>query len=193
MQGPAAEVSLEGHNAPCPSLPRCGKKGYTSRKKIATGSSTERRSKRRRAATHPECLRGQAMAPASRTGHPRGARPRALEEAARSRVPAAPGPSPPGTPGNRDEGQPLQGAYEVNERCIEMLVNAARHPPARPFPLISGLRELLKAADPSVRRRAARRSFLLVDMEFGNPDWWHTARNHPSQQMRTPLWWGCFP
>ena len=133
------------------------------------------------------------MAPASRTGHPRGARPRALEEAARSRVPAAPGPSPPGTPGNRDEGQPLPGAYEVNERCIEMLVNAARHPPARPFPLISELRELLKGADPSVRRRAARRSFLLVDMEFGNPDWWHTARNHPSQQMRTPLWWGCFP
>jgi len=133
------------------------------------------------------------MALASRTGHPRTARPGALEEDARSRVPAAQSPSPSGTPGHSEEGQPLQGAHEVNERCLEMLVNAARHPPARPFPLISELRDLLKGADPSVRRRAARRSFLLVDLEFGNPDWWHTARNHPSQQIRTPLWWGCFP
>jgi hypothetical protein len=30
-------------------------------------------------------------------------------------------------------------------------------------------------------------------MEFANLDWWHAVRNHPSQQIRTPLWRGSFP
>ena len=89
--------------------------------------------------------------------------------------------------------RPLFGSYEVNERCIEMLVNAARHEQDRPFALVSELRELLRSLDPPTRQRAAQLTFLLVDMEFANPDWWHAARNHPSQQMRTPLWRGCFP
>jgi hypothetical protein len=89
--------------------------------------------------------------------------------------------------------RPLFGSYEVNERCIEMLGNAARHEQDRPFALVSDLRALLKSLDPPTRQRAARAAFVLVDMEFANPDWWHTARTHPSQQMRPPLWRGCFP
>jgi hypothetical protein len=132
------------------------------------------------------------MALASRDSPPPKGRGRPPKKDAGSRVLASPSSSN-GTPSHPEGEQPLYGAHEVNERCIELLVNAARHEQPRPFPLVSELRELLKAADPAVRRRAARRSFLLVDLEFGNPDWWHTARNHPSQQMRTPLWWGCFP
>jgi hypothetical protein len=89
--------------------------------------------------------------------------------------------------------RPLQGSYEVNERCIEMLVNAARHEQGKSFALVSELRELLKSADPSIRQRAARRAFLLVDMEFGNADFWHVACSHPAQQLKTPLWRGSFP
>jgi hypothetical protein len=88
---------------------------------------------------------------------------------------------------------PLRGSYEVNERCLEMLVSAARHEQGRPFALVSELRELLKSADPLTRQRAARRTFLLVDMEFANDDWWHAARSYASQQMRTPPWRGSFP
>ena len=106
-------------------------------------------------------------------------------------TPPAPAPRPHSAP--RGSERPLFGSYEVNERCIEMLVNAARHEPDRPFALVSELRELLRSLDPPMRQRAARLTFLLVDMEFANPDWWHAARNHPSQQMRTPLWRGCFP
>jgi hypothetical protein len=102
---------------------------------------------------------------------------------------APPVPSPHGT----EDERPLFGFYEVNERCIELLVNAARTEQSRSFALVSELRELLKSADPATRQRAARRTFLLVDMEFGNSDWWHTACHHPSQQMRTPPWRGCFP
>jgi hypothetical protein len=74
-----------------------------------------------------------------------------------------------------------------------MLVSTARHAETRSFALVSELRELLKSADRSMRQRAARVSFLLVDMEFGNPDFWHVVCSHPGQQLKTPLWRGSFP
>jgi hypothetical protein len=131
------------------------------------------------------------MAVASRD-RPLPHKPRARSPTAVARPHALTAASLPSPRGDEDE-RPLFGAHEVNERCIEMLVNAARREQSRPFPLVSELSELLKRADPSTRQRAARRTFLLVDMEFANPDWWHTACNHPSQQMRTPLCRGCFP
>jgi hypothetical protein len=90
-------------------------------------------------------------------------------------------------------GPPLNGFHEVNERCIEMLVSAARHGETPSFALVSELRELLESADRSMRQRAARVSFLLVDMEFGNPDFWHVVCSQPGQQLKTPLWRGSFP
>lgn len=87
----------------------------------------------------------------------------------------------------------LAGAFEVNQRCLEMLVNAARQEQLGHFALVSELGELLLTADPSVRRRAACRSFLLVDMEFGNSDWWGTSGSHPSEPARPPTWRGSFP
>ena len=100
---------------------------------------------------------------------------------------------PPYTLSDADGDAVLSWSHEVNERCVEMLVNAARHEHGTPFALVSELRETLTRADPAMRQRAAQRAFLLVDMEFGNQDWWHAACNHPSQQMRTPSWRGSFP
>jgi hypothetical protein len=102
---------------------------------------------------------------------------------------APPVPSPHGTADER----PLFGFYEVNERCIELLVNDARTEQSRSFALVSELRELLKSADPATRQRAARRAFLLVDMEFGKPDFWQVVFSRPGQQLKTPLWRGSFP
>jgi len=87
----------------------------------------------------------------------------------------------------------LPGAFEVNERCLELLVHAARRESKGSFRLVGELRELLKTADPGVRRRAACRSFLLVDMEFGNSDWWRGAGSHLSQYARLPHWGRSFP
>ena len=130
------------------------------------------------------------MAVAPRDRHPRkGRAPRPTIAA----TPPGPAQRPHSAPAGSEADRPLFGSYEVNERCLEMLVNAARHEQDRPFALVSELRGLLKSLDPPMRQWAARLTFLLVDMEFANPDWWHAARNHPSQQMRTPLWRGCFP
>ena len=88
---------------------------------------------------------------------------------------------------------PLNGLYEVNERCIELLVSTARREETQSFALISELRDLFKSADRSMRERAARVNFLLVDLEFGNPDFWHVACSHPGQQLKTPQWRVSFP
>jgi hypothetical protein len=74
-----------------------------------------------------------------------------------------------------------------------MLVSTARQEKTPSFALVSELRELLKSADRSMRQRAAQVSFLLVDMEFGNPDFWHVVCSHPGQQLKTPQWRGAFP
>jgi hypothetical protein len=89
--------------------------------------------------------------------------------------------------------RPLPGFYEVNERCIEMLVNAARHDLGRNFALVAELREPLLRLDPRMRQRAAAQAFLLVDLEFSNVDWWRAARTQGTQPLRIPLWRGAFP
>jgi hypothetical protein len=129
-----------------------------------------------------------AVAPRDRHPHKSRAPPSAIPA-----TPPAPALSPHSVAGGSEAQGPLFGSYEVNERCIEMLVNAARHEQDRPFALVSELRTLLRSLDPPTRQRAARAAFVLVDMEFANPDWWHTAHHRPLQQMRTPLWRGCFP
>lgn len=92
-----------------------------------------------------------------------------------------------------EERHPLRPVYEVNERCLEMLVSAARADQRPSFALVSELSDLLRALPPAERHRAAHRTFLLVDMEFGNADWWQAARNHPSKPMCAPAWRGAFP
>src|ERR1700719_2914553 len=54
----------------------------------------------------------------------------------------------------------LRPLYEINERCLELLVRAARTD-RPPFPLVCYLRELLCSATPETRARAARRPLLL--------------------------------
>jgi hypothetical protein len=72
-------------------------------------------------------------------------------------------------------------------------VSAARHEETHCFALIPELRDLLKTSDRSMRERAARVNFLLVDLEFGNPDFWHVACSHAQQQIKSPHWRGSFP
>jgi hypothetical protein len=96
-------------------------------------------------------------------------------------------------PTEGEEDRLLSGVFEVNERCLEMLVNAARQETKGSFALVRELREVLKSTDPATRRRAACRSFLLVDLEFGSADWWRGAGSHLSDQARVPSWRGSFP
>jgi hypothetical protein len=90
-------------------------------------------------------------------------------------------------------GFPLATLHEVNERCIELLVNAARTDTAGSFPLVQYIRETLRASRPETRRLAAQRTFLLVDLEFRNSQWWRALRANPEKHWRTPTWRGSFP
>lgn len=82
---------------------------------------------------------------------------------------------------------PYKTLHEVNERCIELLVNAARSESATAFPLVRQLREILRTSDPEIRRRAAARSVLLVDIAFHDGDWWRGVKLEPSRRRRPML------
>jgi hypothetical protein len=84
---------------------------------------------------------------------------------------------------------PLQ---EVNKRCIEMMVQAAREDACGIPSLLRHLRDPLRAMTPASRARAAQRAILLVDMQFANFEWWRTAKDHPERPEPLPVWRGSF-
>lgn len=83
--------------------------------------------------------------------------------------------------------------HEVNERCLELLVYAARSERIPPFSLVFPNRDLLLQMTPELRKRAAARAFLLVDFEFRNIDWWTAVRQFPEKQFRGTAWRNPFP
>jgi len=79
---------------------------------------------------------------------------------------------------------PFRAMHEANERCLELLVNAARSTSAPPFSLVVALRALLRDSSPALRSRAAKRCCLLLDMEFSEPLWWRAVTNRPEISPR---------
>jgi hypothetical protein len=87
----------------------------------------------------------------------------------------------------------LTSVHEVNERCLELLVHAARSDQSPPFSLVFPIRELLLEMTPALRKRAAAHAFLLADLEFRNVDWWSAVRQFPEKQFRGTAWRNPFP
>lgn len=88
---------------------------------------------------------------------------------------------------------PHAGVVEVNEQCLELLVHQARTAPIPPFQLVMDLRDSLRQMTPERRKRAAARPFLLLDLEFQNPEWWDAVRRYPDKKFRTSSWRGSLP
>lgn len=114
---------------------------------------------------------------------------------------APPGPEPPtgastgksGSEAKALSDSPLAPIYEINERCIKLLTDAARNE-TRPAPgLIVALRPLLLKLTPDTRVRAAQRALLLLDMGFRDALWWKDAQRDPQRASRTPLAQDAFP
>ena len=85
----------------------------------------------------------------------------------------------------------LRPLYELNERCLELLVRAARTD--RPtFPLVSYVRELLCSVTPETRARAAHRPLLLIDMQLTNGELWRAAKDRPGHPTVRAAWQGAF-
>jgi hypothetical protein len=87
----------------------------------------------------------------------------------------------------------LSPLHDVNRRCIEMLVQAARSDRPGALPLAQILRDELCATTPDIRAHAAQHAPLLVDMQFANADWWRTAKDYPTRPAPFPGWRGAFP
>lgn len=87
----------------------------------------------------------------------------------------------------------LSSIHELNERCLELLVYAARTAPIRPFSIVFPIRDLFLQMTPELRQRAAARAFLLVDFEFTNLEWWTAVRQFPEKQFRGTAWRNSFP
>jgi len=82
----------------------------------------------------------------------------------------------------------LTSIHEVNERCLELLVHAARASALPPFSLVFPVRDLLLEMTPELRKRAGARAFLLLDFEFGNVQWWTAVHRFPEKQFRGTAW-----
>lgn len=87
----------------------------------------------------------------------------------------------------------LAALKDVNERCIETLARDARSDRPGSLTLTLYLKDLLSRLTPETRKRAARRGVLLTDLEFANPAWWRTARDHPTRPAPLPSWRGSLP
>jgi len=88
---------------------------------------------------------------------------------------------------------PLEAVQEVNLRCVELLMHAARQGTPEALPLAIELRDVLRQLTPEMRARAARRAFLLVDMHFSNPDWWRRVKAYPARVEPAAEGRGSFP
>jgi len=86
----------------------------------------------------------------------------------------------------------LRPLYEINERCLELLVRVAQTE-LPTFPLVCYLRELLLSLTPEMRARVTHRPLLLVDMQFASGELWRTVKDNPSRPMPGPAWQGNFP
>src|SRR5690348_10552867 len=74
--------------------------------------------------------------------------------------------------------------HEVNERCLELLVYAARAEHIPSFSVLFPIRDLFLKMTPELRKRASAHAFLLTDFEFRNADWWTAVRQFPEKQFR---------
>jgi hypothetical protein len=83
--------------------------------------------------------------------------------------------------------------HDLNERCIEALTQAARADRPGGLSLVPYLKDLLLRLTPETRERAAQCPLLLTDLQFANPAWWRSAKDHPLRPTPLPSWRGSFP
>jgi hypothetical protein len=75
----------------------------------------------------------------------------------------------------------VRDVHALNERVINMLVQAASTCQSGSVPLVKRLRGILARMTPEACAWVARRAFLLVDMEFANIRWWRQVSTYPTR------------
>jgi hypothetical protein len=67
---------------------------------------------------------------------------------------------------------PFEALFEINGRCLELMMEAASAPTRGMHPLLYRVREPLTQLTPAARQRAARSRILLVDLRFNDAAYW---------------------
>lgn len=76
------------------------------------------------------------------------------------------------TPHNSNSNDALAPICEINEQCLQMLVNASRHSQLSSDSFLFHLLSLVTPLDDAAITTAARFPFLLVDFAFRDVQWW---------------------
>lgn len=87
---------------------------------------------------------------------------------------------------------PVGALQEINERCLEAMTAVARADTAPPFPMSIHVRELLRSSSTEMRRLAASRRFVLIDMGFRDTQWWLSQLGQTNRSSRCSTWGSSF-
>jgi hypothetical protein len=84
--------------------------------------------------------------------------------------------------------QALTRVHALNERCLELLTQLARGDRRRiDLVIVNQHLDLWRSLSATVRRRAARTPFLLMDLHFQNAEWWRSVAHSRPASRRTMI------
>lgn len=82
---------------------------------------------------------------------------------------------------------------EINEQCLQLLVEAARSSNVPRNGFVGELIATLSGLDAPTQVCASRFPFLLVDIRFRDCTWWREVATHPTRIWSDPTWLARFP
>lgn len=77
---------------------------------------------------------------------------------------------------------PLEALFEINARCLGLMIEAAKAPSDGAHPILSRLHNLLLEMTPAALDRIAQSRILLVDLRFTDVRFWSTLAS-PAQRL----------
>ena len=82
---------------------------------------------------------------------------------------------------------------DINEQCLQMLVEAARTSQSSSEPFVRQLLSLIETLDAATLATAARFPFLLVDFGFRDSEWWNAIAGGNDSAANDVVWLSPFP
>jgi hypothetical protein len=99
--------------------------------------------------------------------------------------------APPQSIGAWLHGEPLESVAELNDQCLELLVEQASDGGASRHPLLHELADLWKSLDLRARQRAVGCPYLIVDAGFADPRNWAPGNAiHETRGSQPPFFMG---
>lgn len=82
---------------------------------------------------------------------------------------------------------------DINEQCLQMLVDVARNSPSSADPFLSEILTLTATLNSQTLATAARFPFLLLDFGFSEPTWWRDVSGESDDPAAELTWLTPFP